>query len=355
MASFTQRTEAPSSSNAYYYADNPFYASGYGLPNCTCYAWGRFWECGGGSRPTLGLGNAEDWWGYSDGYSRGTTPRLGAVLCWRKGVAGNNADGAGHVEIVEQINEDGSIITSGSAWNGFMFRRKTRTNASGNWDGGDYIFQGFIYNPVVFDGDGGGETIKPEPVTGAVNRYLTRDEMHQNAAYVYWYLSQRGWTANAIAGMLGNMEVESSINPFIWQKLDEGNFDGGFGLVQWTPATKLTNWCSNNGYAYWEMDSQLERLIWEQENENDQFYSADTQYAGMSFTDFKNSELSPYELGMIFLVCYERPANPNQPARGENAEYWYKYITGLSFDGEEEDKRKGLPLWLMYVASRRRM
>ena len=27
----------------YWYSDtNPFYPTGYGLPNCTCYAWGRF-------------------------------------------------------------------------------------------------------------------------------------------------------------------------------------------------------------------------------------------------------------------------------------------------------------------------
>lgn len=362
MASFEIRTEAPSSDNAYYYANNPFYASGYGLPNCTCYAWGRFWECQGseGSRPTLSLNNAEDWWGYtSDGYERGQTPKPGAIICWRLGVAGNSSDGAGHVEFVEKVNDDGTIVTTGSGYNSFLFRTKTRSD-DGNWGGGSYGFQGFIYNPVTFDGSGGsdtpGTTITPEPVTGAVNRYLTSAEMHQNAAYIYWYLSQRGWTANAVAGMLGNMEVESSINPFIWQNLDEGNFDGGFGLVQWTPATKLTNWCSNNSLVYYEMDSQLKRLIWEQENENGQFYSADTAYAGMSFTDFKNSNLSAYDLGMIFLACYERPADPNQPSRGQNAEYWYEYITGLEFDdGPTTKKRKGLPLWLMYVASRRRL
>ena len=30
--------------NPKWYSDNPFYQSGYGMPNCTCYAWGRFWE-----------------------------------------------------------------------------------------------------------------------------------------------------------------------------------------------------------------------------------------------------------------------------------------------------------------------
>lgn len=43
--------------NFHWYSDNPFYQSGYGMPNCTCYAWGRFWEIGdvnniGENKPT---------------------------------------------------------------------------------------------------------------------------------------------------------------------------------------------------------------------------------------------------------------------------------------------------------------
>lgn len=32
--------------NFHWYSENPFYQAGYGMPNCTCYAWGRFWEIG---------------------------------------------------------------------------------------------------------------------------------------------------------------------------------------------------------------------------------------------------------------------------------------------------------------------
>ncbi len=35
-ADFTMRTSARSIGNARYYASNPFYKSGYGMPNCTC-------------------------------------------------------------------------------------------------------------------------------------------------------------------------------------------------------------------------------------------------------------------------------------------------------------------------------
>lgn len=342
MAKFTQRTEAPTESNAYYYADNPFYQSGSGLPNCTCYAWGRFYEISG-QRPKLSLGNAENWWGYDDGYSRGQTPKLGAVICWRKGAAGDSSDGAGHVEVVEAINADGTIVTTGSAWNSWLFRRKTRTN-DGNWEGGAYTFQGFIYNPVNFDGSGGSYT-PGEPISA--NRYLTRAEMQRNAEYIAWYLLQRGWTLNAIAGMLGNMETESTINPGIWESLttdpeayysQNGRYPG-FGLVQWTPYTKFTSWANERGLDPNKMDTQLERIIWEQETENGQFSDYGTEY-DMTFTEFKNSTLSPHDLGLIFLACYERPADPNQPARGTQAEYWYTYLSGIDFSGSGSGKKK---------------
>lgn len=149
MAKFKPRFTAPNSNNNYYYKNNPYYQSGYGLPNCTCYAFGRFWELLGGSKPTLSLRNAESWWKENDGYKRGQTPKLGAVICWRKGVVGVEEDGAGHVAIVEQINADGSIVTSNSAWKGALFY--TQTLKPPYALGGTYVLQGFIYPPKEFD------------------------------------------------------------------------------------------------------------------------------------------------------------------------------------------------------------
>lgn len=340
MAKFTPRTTAPAEDNAYFYANNPFYKSGYGLPNCTCYAWGRFYEISG-SRPALSLGNAEDWYGYSDGYKRGSVPKLGAVACWRRGATGTGSDGAGHVAIVEAINDDGSIITSESGWNSSLFWTSTRHN-DGNWgQSSAYTFQGFIYNPKTFDADEATEV--PTPISG--NRYLTMAEMQNNAAYIWWYLSQRGWTANAVAGMLGNMQVESTINPTIWESLDEGNTAGGFGLVQWTPATKLINWAGSRNYQ--NINTQLDRIEYELAN-GIQYYPTDSYPE--TFAEFKRSTKDPAYLGMAFLANYERPADPDQPARGENAVYWYEYISGLKF---ADKKRKGLSLLLMWAATRR--
>lgn len=115
------------------------------LPNCVGYAWGRFMEISG-KTPKLSRANAEDWYDYNDGYERGKTPRLGAVICWRKGKTKNESDGAGHVAIVEQINKDGSIVVSQSGYGGSRFWTSTIPSS---YKLSGYVFQGFIYNPAT--------------------------------------------------------------------------------------------------------------------------------------------------------------------------------------------------------------
>lgn len=349
MAEFVRRTSAPSEDNAYYYANNPFEAAGYGMPNCTAYAWGRFYEING-SRPALSLGNAENWYGYADGYARGKTPRLGAVICWRRGAAGDSSDGAGHVAIVEAINEDGSIVTSESGWNSSLWWQTTRNNSGGNWgQSSAYTFQGFIYSPTNFDTEEGG-SVTITPVSG--NRYLSQAEMENNARYIWNYLGSRGWSMNAVAGMLGNMQPESSINPGIWESLNAGNTSGGFGLVQWTPASKYISWCEERGLDPADMDSALQRIEYELAN-GLQYYA--TSAYPLSFAEFKVSERTPYYLGMAFLANYERPAVSNQPARGNQAEAWYQFLSELPPPTDPTDRRKkGMSLILLYAASKRK-
>lgn len=119
------------------------------LPNCVGYAWGRFYELTG-EKPRLSKGNAEDWYGNTaDGYKRSSTPKLGAVACWRKGKVFNSADGCGHVAIVERIEANGDIVTSNSAYGGTRFYIQTYKSIN-NYNSGTLIFQGFILPPVDF-------------------------------------------------------------------------------------------------------------------------------------------------------------------------------------------------------------
>lgn len=150
---FKARTTAPSTTNKYWIHTSAgglnecIKVSGNSvLPNCVGYAWGRFYEISG-KKPKLSKSNAEMWYGNtSDGYSRGKTPKVGAVVCWAKGKVGNSKDGAGHVAIVEAVYSDGSFLTSNSGYKSTRFWTK---KIAKNCKLSGYTFQGFIYNPAV--------------------------------------------------------------------------------------------------------------------------------------------------------------------------------------------------------------
>lgn len=173
------------------------------------------------------------------------------------------------------------------------------------------------------------------------NAYLSLEDMKINAQYILDYLKAKGWTSNAICGMLGNMQTESTINPGLWESMQENNMTGGFGLVQWTPASKFTNWADSNNYTWGDINGQLERIIWEKDN--NQQWGVTTEYP-MTFQEFTISTDSPSNLAMIFLANYERPLNPDQPIRGTQANYWYDNLNHNDTPVTQQKKR--MPIWM---------
>ena len=161
---FKPRLTKPEAGNPYY---NTLAAGGYSgaikgsptdagcnvLANCVGYAAGRFNEIIG--KPEMKYfkvaPNAEDFYdtAIAAGLKVGTTPKLGAIICWAKGKTWCSADGAGHVAVVEEIKSDGSIITSESGYGcASPFWTSHRYKESGNWGQSTaYRFLGFIYQP----------------------------------------------------------------------------------------------------------------------------------------------------------------------------------------------------------------
>ena len=159
------------------------------------------------------------------------------------------------------------------------------------------------------------------------NRYLTLAEMKNNAEIIESYLASKGWTRNAIAGLLGNMESESTINPGIWQSLNQGNMRGGFGLVQWTPATNFTEWADSLGYAWTDGNAQL-KWIDEHTESFGQWISTDGY--PITFEEFKTSSESPEYLASAFLKNFERAGVEVEQERRSQASFWYSYLNGTS-------------------------
>ena len=123
------------------------------LHNCVGYACGRFHEIAGDTKFSLiDPINAENMYanGIQHGLKTSQNPQLGAIIVWQAGPTLSYKDGAGHVAIVEQINADGSIVTSESGYDcPTAFWTTTRKKGSdGNWGAGSgYMFLGFVLQP----------------------------------------------------------------------------------------------------------------------------------------------------------------------------------------------------------------
>lgn len=199
--------------------------------------------------------------------------------------------------------------------------------------------------------------ISKEGLCTANSYNISIEDMQPNARYIYQYLSNEGWTLNAIAGILGNMQVESKMSPWSWQGTIEGSIinddethtlnmsvlagkSPGYGLVQWTPYSKYTDWCTDNNLNYWDIDSQLYRICWEVTH-NEQWIVNSAKGYNITFKEFITSTKDAYWLAGAFAFCYERPGsstgteeqqNNLKIERGNNATYWYDYLSNFNFE-----------------------
>jgi hypothetical protein len=354
---FLPRISAPDSEvDSYIYwtntkdgGENPF-----AMPGNAAYAWGRFYEIIG-ELPKLSTADPEYWYSYTtDGYKRGDSPKVGAIACWQNGAPGGSD--YGYVSIVEQVKDDGSIITSEMSMTG-VWQLVDRVKGTGNWGmTGTYHFQGFIYCPLTV-------SASKEDICTKNSYNVTIDEMKPNAQYICSYLSNKGWTINAIAGLLGNLQVESKMSPASWESTINGSTskaDGtqelnmpvinsfynergrypGYGLVQWTPYSKYIEWCADRDLDYWDIDSQLQRIDYEVEY-GDQWISRPSKGYDLTFKSFISSTRDSAWLAEAFAFCYERPGsstgteteqNALRTERGNNGDFWYSYLSSLQLD-----------------------
>lgn len=157
---YEKRLSRPESGNPYYnrrssggystcIAGNPTQQGLDTLSNCVGYAVGRFHEIA--NRPQFDLlpsTNAENLIAAAEsaGLACGKIPKLGALMAWAKGKAGNAADGAGHCAIVEDIQDGNTVITSESGWGSSKVFWCGRYPAPYAYRDG-YTFLGFVYQP----------------------------------------------------------------------------------------------------------------------------------------------------------------------------------------------------------------
>lgn len=173
------------------------------LANCVGYASGRFNEIINEARETAGctykyLNCNAEWFierAQQAGLQIGSTPRVGAIMCWQKGTIDGGGDGAGHVAIVEKVYNNNSVYTSESGYGSTAFWNQNRSNSNGKWGcGNGYSFRGFIYLPsdvqAVVDG---GSQPTPAPTPGPSSKFNIGDKVTINGPL---YVSSNAITAS---------------------------------------------------------------------------------------------------------------------------------------------------------------
>lgn len=175
------------------------------------------------------------------------------------------------------------------------------------------------------------------------NYYLNTSEMENNAQLVADYAAAHGWSKTACCAILGNMQAESGINPGIWESLTP--YMGGYGLTQWTPYTKYSDWATGEGYTWQDNgDAEMERISYEAANNLQWFTNAELGIPPpCTFEQFLKDDLYDLQDSTNFwLWFYEHPADPGpatQALRYSYAQYWDSYIDwhGLT-----------IPIWLLF-------
>lgn len=177
----------------------------------------------------------------------------------------------------------------------------------------------------------GGKEVIPGSGTGGTGSGTPPElttEKEKNAWAVWQFLKSKGYSEQATAGILGNMEQESGIMPDI----DEGGGGPGYGLVQWTSPV-----AGESGRAYVQrllvqagisgdyrnINTQLQLLDWHMHN---------AQYIPTSAYPYSVAQFKALtDIGtatMAFEANFERPA-VTHPERIDMAIYWYNKLHGL--------------------------
>lgn len=184
------------------------------------------------------------------------------------------------------------------------------------------------------------------------NRYLTQAEKENNANIIIAYYRAKGLDDRTIAGILGNIDLESTFSPV----LTEVGGGGGYGLVQWTPVSVLQSHCNILGLSpYTSGDVQIQVILDEiTSTDNDlrewyttsgfisNYYSfgATSDMIGITPNQFLYNEMNwnADKLAIMFMAGYERPRALQESIHWEQrkarALFWYGYMQDTPIEAD---------------------
>ena len=205
-------------------------------------------------------------------------------------------------------------------------------------------------------------------IRGTASQYFTTEQMQNNALCLRdWFVTYTDWSLNAIAGMAGNIQGESTFNP---DSMEHPNLPigtvgrDGIGLVQWTTDTAadgnplfmiltylygaVTDWgdpvgqCNAIMAEYGKSTGTIPPVT---DPDFPAGWIATSSYP-LSFSEWAHSTADPGYLALAFQADYERP-QALDPDRAGWARTWYQYFLDNPYSPPGPTRQSKLKVWQM--------
>lgn len=197
---------------------------------------------------------------------------------------------------------------------------------------------------------------------GTTNTSGISEKQIHNAQKIYQYFKNLGWSDSAIAGMIGNMQLESWLSPALIQGTNRWRLPNsaaslsdvpnevminfymeyygatnrafGVGIVQWDGKTdtspagqKLVSFAMRYGMNWYDGDTQMFRIRREKET-NIQWTSYQINGIRWTWDNYPTNDQTPEVSAHVWQACYESSDPATLETRQQNARYWYDYFSG---------------------------
>ena len=193
--------------------------------------------------------------------------------------------------------------------------------------------------------------------------FPTAEQLNNMIMITAWLRNNTAASNAAIAGIIGNMIWESTVNPNCWQLTPGVNY-GGYGLVQFDPPDKylFQNWTPSDYATNPETNGpgQMDVIKYGIEHTWNVPATSTTppgewapSYGGYSYTYQQFYELTdPQEAASSFLWQYERAGAPQESIRRNNALWVYNNMSNWGNPGWTQNWTRPTGIQTFLLASR---
>lgn len=195
--------------------------------------------------------------------------------------------------------------------------------------------------------------------------FPTTEQLNNMIMITAWLRNNTAASNAAIAGIIGNMIWESTVNPNCWQLTPGVNY-GGYGLVQFDPPDKylFQSWTPSDYATNPETNGpgQMDVIKFGIEHTWDVPATSTTppgewapSYGGYSYTYQQFYALTdPQEAASSFLWQYERAGAPQESIRRANALWVYNNMSNWGNAGWTQNWTRPTGIQTFLLADRRR-